>query len=200
MIYTDWKAYQDALSQYERSLRAYNRACEEWKTAAKREGDDSTLLGWACIIFIGAIIVSYAAGSWLSAGVTIGVYYFGYRLRKYLNRGRPDQYGRSRPVFTEEKPEYRPLDISTDSRSPQSENVTTESQALELLGLAGPFSEEDLKRVYRQNILDYHPDRVAGLGQALRDLAEARTKQINQAYEILSRKANQSRKGTMAAS
>jgi len=53
------------------------------------------------------------------------------------------------------------------------------------LELARPFSESELKAAYRRKIAEYHPDKVSRLGQELRDLADAKSKAINIAYEQL---------------
>lgn len=50
----------------------------------------------------------------------------------------------------------------------------------DLLGVSRSASADDIKRAYRKKALDYHPDRNKSAG------AEAKFKQINQAYEVLS--------------
>jgi DnaJ-domain-containing protein 1 len=44
----------------------------------------------------------------------------------------------------------------------------------------------EIKVAYRRKIALYHPDRVAGLGKELRELAETRAKEINAAYSLAS--------------
>src|SRR5438270_11226274 len=51
----------------------------------------------------------------------------------------------------------------------------------EVLGVGRNASAEDLKRAYRKLALQYHPDRNNGDPQS-----EARFKEINEAYEVLS--------------
>lgn len=41
--------------------------------------------------------------------------------------------------------------------------------------------------VVLKRVSEYHPDKVATLGEELRKLAEEKTKQINEAYEHLKR-------------
>jgi hypothetical protein len=57
-----------------------------------------------------------------------------------------------------------------------------------VLGLSGKVTFADIKRNYRQRMLEYHPDKVAALGPKLRELAEEETKRINAAYAFFARK------------
>lgn len=43
-------------------------------------------------------------------------------------------------------------------------------------------SLDDVKLAYRRSIAEYHPDRTGNLAPELRELAEARSKEINVAY------------------
>jgi DnaJ like chaperone protein len=42
-----------------------------------------------------------------------------------------------------------------------------------------------MKSAYRKRVAEYDPDKVAALGAELRGLAEAKTKQINEAYRLI---------------
>jgi len=55
----------------------------------------------------------------------------------------------------------------------------TRDQALRLLGLSEGYSEEELKRAYREKARRYHPD-VAGAGSTELFI------QLRKAYELLS--------------
>jgi len=57
-----------------------------------------------------------------------------------------------------------------------------------VLELSETASLEQIKAAYHKKISQYHPDRVAGLGPELAVLAEARTKEINWAYEAAKRR------------
>ncbi|MEM0961244.1 MAG: J domain-containing protein [Bacteroidota bacterium] len=46
----------------------------------------------------------------------------------------------------------------------------------------GPVTADGLRAAYRRLVAAYHPDRVAGLGAKLQQLAEEETKSINEAY------------------
>jgi hypothetical protein len=56
----------------------------------------------------------------------------------------------------------------------------------DLLEVIPTASAETIHAAYRSLILRYHPDRVAAMGPELQVVANARTKEINFAYDILS--------------
>jgi len=51
-----------------------------------------------------------------------------------------------------------------------------------VLGVAPTASKDEIARSYRHKIKQYHPDRVIGLAPEFLDLAEERTKALNEAY------------------
>ena len=56
-----------------------------------------------------------------------------------------------------------------------------------VLGVSRSATFEEIRRAYRIKMQEYHPDKVASLGAELRELAERKAKQINEAFETLSR-------------
>ena len=52
-----------------------------------------------------------------------------------------------------------------------------------VLELPADASLEDIREAYRRLMSQYHPDKVASLGRELRELAEAKTKEIGLAYQ-----------------
>lgn len=53
----------------------------------------------------------------------------------------------------------------------------------EILGVPPFATLDEVKTAYRRRMAEYHPDKVAGLGDELRALAESKSKEINVAYE-----------------
>jgi DnaJ-domain-containing protein 1 len=57
----------------------------------------------------------------------------------------------------------------------------------EILGVNKEASPDAIKTAFRKEIARYHPDRVEGLGNELRELAEQKAKEINWAYSAAKR-------------
>ena len=84
---------------------------------------------------------------------------------------------------TEEK-----TDDSFASVKNESDTDQEELHFAETLGVGKPFEEEKVKAVYRKLIAQYHPDRVSALGPEIREVAEQKAKEINEAYEYFRKK------------
>ena len=67
----------------------------------------------------------------------------------------------------------------------QSESDSTFFDPYNILGVSPKASYEQVKTSYKKQMQAYHPDKVAHLGEALQDLANKRTKDIQRAYEEL---------------
>ena len=57
--------------------------------------------------------------------------------------------------------------------------------AFRILGIPPTENKSEIKNAYRKRIGEYHPDKVSLLGDELRKLAEAKSKEINLAYSYL---------------
>ncbi len=55
----------------------------------------------------------------------------------------------------------------------------------EILNISENASAEEIKKAYCKKMLEYHPDRIGGLGEKLKDLATEEAKKINRAFEEL---------------
>lgn len=74
---------------------------------------------------------------------------------------------------------------SEETCGPNFDQTPSEPQCrqwYDVLGVDQDCSTEEIRRAYRQKIAGYHPDRMAGLGPDLLELAEERSKEINAAY------------------
>ena len=56
-----------------------------------------------------------------------------------------------------------------------------------VLGVRPDASRQDVRTAWKARALEYHPDRVANLGEKLKEVAEEETRTINAAYEMIRR-------------
>ena len=95
-----------------------------------------------------------------------------YRFRNFRFRTQSKTYEQK---FTQAKPrEFDPLTASDDEKT---------RHYGKLLGLEGKLTKAQIRKRYLHLVMQYHPDRVSGLGDELRDLADRKTKMFNEAYE-----------------
>lgn len=57
-----------------------------------------------------------------------------------------------------------------------------------ILGINGAVNRDEIKKNYRLQISKYHPDKIHGLGVEFHELAERKSKEINQAYTYFCKK------------
>ncbi|MEJ5245670.1 MAG: DnaJ domain-containing protein [Bacteroidota bacterium] len=63
-----------------------------------------------------------------------------------------------------------------------------EKKAFAILEISPEVSNDEIKRAYLSKMKEYHPDKVENLGKEIRLLAEQKTKEINEAYNLLRKK------------
>jgi DnaJ like chaperone protein len=75
-------------------------------------------------------------------------------------------------------------------KSPHDPDPTGESELKykKVMGINGEYTKESLKKKYRKLATEYHPDKVAHLGDKMKEVAEREMKEINEAYEYLNNK------------
>ncbi len=57
-----------------------------------------------------------------------------------------------------------------------------------ILGVTAASTPDEVRTAYKMKIREYHPDRVAGLGEKLKKMADEESKKINKAYSELKAK------------
>ena len=122
---------------------------------------------------ISALIIVLAAGG-----------YFGYMVwssfSKKSRSSRAQAEARSR--FKDSGPSH---DTSDQTVVPEE---ASHAQVLGFRGKVPNFAE--IKRLYHERMLEYHPDKVAKLGPKLRQVAASETVKINAAYNYFRKKYN----------
>jgi hypothetical protein len=206
IIYTDHQQYQLAAQQWSQKKQTFDHQ-ETDRIAALNEkikggGIVSRTSGWvACA----AIAYSFYKSGWtggLSALVT-SIFVIGailtieeqvlrFAYRKGL-RHRP--FTEPEPIYEGPTPRWEPPPRQEPPRReepppPTGVNadirVTSMQQAYEILGIpAGRITLQEAKRIYRERISEYHPDKVAHLGKELRDLADRKSLEINLAMKFI---------------
>lgn len=68
------------------------------------------------------------------------------------------------------------------------QQASEEDRSYEVLGLSRGTSFEEIKKAYRTLSMQYHPDKVAHLGDEFKQVAEEKMKEINAAYQALKKK------------
>lgn len=72
-----------------------------------------------------------------------------------------------------------------DANQRETKASSSESaQWFDVLGVSQNASVGEIKSAYRRRISEYHPDKVATLGTELRELAEKKSRTINEAYRV----------------
>lgn len=84
--------------------------------------------------------------------------------------------------------------VTSDSEDPSSgpepqagPEHERELDAYEVLGISRTASNEAIQDAYRGRMKEYHPDKVAHLGEELQKLAHEKSQQIQHAYQQLRR-------------
>ena len=91
-------------------------------------------------------------------------------------------------VFGEIYSKYRSILLGY-SRENQKQNIKSSTNkidwALKVLGLTSSATPDQIKSAYYDLIKKYHPDKVDGLAEEFKNLAETKSKELNEAYKIL---------------
>lgn len=77
---------------------------------------------------------------------------------------------------------------AVETKKQSSYSSESSSSLIELyrtLGLEPFATPDEVRAAYKKKIREYHPDKVAGLGDKLKEVAETESKAINTAYSML---------------
>jgi hypothetical protein len=107
--------------------------------------------------------------------------------------GTSSRSSREKVAFEGQKRGPYPGSDSTDSGQNEEREAGTPSARPtraawhKILRVPPDSSMEDIRRAYRRRMSEYHPDKVAQLGEEIRQVADQKSKEINAAYEEASR-------------
>ncbi len=79
----------------------------------------------------------------------------------------------------------RPADADSGRGSPAEAKHAKAFDAYEVLGVARSASSDAIQAAYRARMKEYHPDKVAHLGEELQKLAHEKSQEIQRAYRQL---------------
>ncbi len=102
--------------------------------------------------------------------IALLTYFYRNRLREYIARAAREGGGQ---------------DERQRSSRAQAEASKSSFDPYEILGIDASASEEEIHAAYRTRMHEYHPDKVAHLGEELQKLAHRKAVEIQQAYEQL---------------
>jgi len=100
----------------------------------------------------------------------------------WFYRSHVQQYIANRP---EREPADRSAGAGSRQRSAAAASQRRAFDPFEVLGVARSASSDEIQAAYRSRMMEYHPDKVAHLGDELQKLAHEKSQQIQRAYRQL---------------
>jgi len=210
-IYDDYEQFKLAMQVWDRDRQLF----EQNETARLAQLNEEIkkggpLTGLGCL---GFIVAALAVGSAQGAGAGWGIIILGVIIvgavasaEEQIRRWRfktelvhrvfsePEPLYEPRPQDREPPPQYEP----PPRREPKDHvgEVTSLRQAFEILGLPpGRITLAEAKAAHRRLMSEYHPDKVAHLGEELRKLAAQKALEINLAMEFIEKNCTHTNTG-----
>ena len=109
-----------------------------------------------------------------------------YESQKYKANNKNEKSEKNRNKSDHSKKQSKSNESKNNSNSQsKNKNRISVSEAYDILGVSGDFSDVEIKKAYRALAIKYHPDNAASLGEeAIRQATES-MKQINMAWEVV---------------
>ncbi|RQR34812.1 DnaJ family molecular chaperone [Burkholderia sp. Bp9142] len=114
--------------------------------------------------------------------VVIGCLLLGYWIvSKLIEKGKAAEHASRTGPAGSSQSEQSTMGADAESAENQS-SARREANWYEVLEVRPDASSIEIKAAYRRLMAQYHPDKVSSLGKELRELAEAKSKELTQAY------------------
>lgn len=111
------------------------------------------------------------------------------RIIEELNQKKSEDFEKDNSYKSRSEPSGDNFQDSNNSRN-GSTNINDLKRAFSVLEIPESSTNEEIRSAYLKKIKEYHPDRVQNLGQEIKNLADKKTKEINQAYEFIQNHRN----------
>jgi DnaJ like chaperone protein len=204
--YTDRAAYERARAAFETKTSGYFAAYFAWELAMVKARKRAYFLygGWGVIAFlVGSNLMGdnpfpLLVTLYFLVGPAIALWWFD---KAVLENLRVAAFTRDhpRPKFSAVKPVWKSDEAETaagqtrrDERAqsrPAEPNLgrpeTPPERSARILRLTGKITKRKIKKHYHALLMRYHPDKAAMLGPEVKEIAERKTKELNEAYEVL---------------
>lgn len=110
------------------------------------------------------------------------------RARAQTPRAKPTRFDET-PTARPSKPASAANPIARSRSHPPAAkpSPTPLAQAYATLGITSAATPDEVRKTFRERAQQYHPDKVAQLGPEVREVAERKMKEINEAYERIKR-------------
>ncbi len=99
-----------------------------------------------------------------------------------------EQAKKAREDATKAEDEARKQKQNTEDGNDMDHRLRDVKYHADILGLKGSVTKDQIRKRYRDLASKYHPDRVATLGDKLKQVAELEMKSINESYDFLKKK------------
>jgi hypothetical protein len=199
-VYHEYEQFKMAIQIWERDRELFNQHETRRLEELGKKAADPGKLGNIVVVglFITVAVVAYVSGLgssvfWWSVGGAFAMLCVTAQAKETFYRWRHrDLFVRRE--FDEPQPVYEPT-AQAEERQERREaatgasgevRVTSMRQAYEILGLpAGRTTIQAARAAYRTRVAEYHPDKVAHLGEELRELAARKALEINLAIQYM---------------
>jgi len=94
------------------------------------------------------------------------------------------------PNYDEDEDNYEDHNSSKNKKEAEKNYEKEIYKAYAILEISTDSSYEEIKSVYKQKVLRYHPDKFVNMGSEFAEIARIKFEEIQKAYEILKRHLN----------